>query len=483
MKRLRFSIRTLLLLAAVTAIGIFVYQRQTRIREIVQRFESLGGEVHYRSSFLDGFHRQTRHFFATPTQVNLSHSRLRRGGLDGIEHLKSLQRLYLDRTAIGVDDVAELAECKQLKRMSLWGNHNLTSNAVDHLLDCQSLEALDIHDTRIAPAKVGRLGELPLLQRLVFSAEYYNQKSSRMTGGVMRQLSSIEHLQPVGSCFLWDFDAEEIQLFCRTDTSRVDKLLLRDCELTDEACLALNTIRARELDLQRCTVDDRRLQLIDHRKFGRIDIFNSADVSSPGVTLKGLTEWLPSGLKKVGTFDGYVEFIYQADFFWRYRLSIAPTPISQDLLQSWIDLGLKELDLNVAENLEDDLEVVASINPPIELRIRNHLFVWQYIARMNRLQKLRLYNRISTPLRLTDGLSLRSLDLQGRFYTTKTTFREIAKLKRLSFLVVRNRNQVTLDDVQPLGELKQLTTIRIAKLTPEAEAFVERLCAQNASGN
>ncbi|WP_147869205.1 leucine-rich repeat domain-containing protein [Stieleria maiorica] len=483
MKRLRFSIRTLLLLAAVTAIGILGYQRQTRIREIVQRFESLGGKVHYHSSVLDTFHRRTDHFFATPTQVNLSHSRLRRGGLDGIEHLKSLQRLYLDRTSIAADDIAELAKCKQLKRMSLWGNHHLTSGAIDHLLDCQSLEALDIHDTRIAPAKVGRLGELPQLQRLVFSPEYYNQKSSRMTGDVMRQLASIEHLQPVGSCFLWDFDAEEIQLFCRTDTSRVDKLLLRDCELTDDACRAINTVRARELDLQSCTIDDRRLHLIDYRNFGRIDIFNRNETSTPDVTLAGITGWLRPGLRKVGLFDTRVEFVYWGDAFWRYRLSIASPRLNAGLLRSWVSLGMRELDLNVQEHLEHDLEVVASMNPPIELLVRNHLFVWQYIARMNRLQELTLYNKVPTPIRFTDGLSLRSLDLQGRVYPTKATFREIAKLERLSFLVVRNRNQVTLDDVQPLAELKQLTTIRIAKLTPEAETFVERLCAKNTVGN
>ncbi|PAY21239.1 hypothetical protein CKO51_01265 [Rhodopirellula sp. SM50] len=482
MKRIRFSIRTLLLLAVITAVGIVVYQRHARIHSTVKRFESLGGTVGYRASFLDGFHAWTGHFWATPIEVQLSHSRIRRGDLVGIEHLESLERLYLNRTGIAVDDVAELVKCKRLKRLSLWGNHNITSGAIDHLTTCPMLEALDLHDTRINPSALGRLSELPRLSRLVFSAEFYHQESSRMNGSVMRQLASIDQLQPVGSCFLWDFDAEEIQMFCQTDTSRMDKLLLRECELTDQACRAISALRARELDLQLCDLDDRRLQRIDPTRFGRIDIANRKGTERPDITLDGITAWLPAGLRTVGVYDGYVEFIDAPSTRWKYRLSIPTQPLNRALLQKWLDLGLKELDLNVEENLTRDLELVASINPPIDLLIRNHLFVWPFLSRMDQLQGLTLYNAVPTPIRFVDGLSLRSLSLYGRFYPNKGTFQQIAKLQQLSWLQIRNRNLVTLEDVQPLGELKHLTTIRISKLTPEAEAYLDRVCAANEAG-
>ena len=74
----------------------------------------------------------------------------------------------------------------RLKRLSLWGNHNITSGAIDHLTTCPMLEALDLHDTRIAPSTLGRLSDLPHLSRLVFSTEFYHQESSRMNGSVMR---------------------------------------------------------------------------------------------------------------------------------------------------------------------------------------------------------------------------------------------------------------------------------------------------------
>ncbi|WP_372896007.1 hypothetical protein [Stieleria sp.] len=483
MKRIRFSIRTLLLLAVVTAVGIVVYQRHARIHSTVKRFESLGGTVRYRASVLDGFHSRTGHFWATPIEVQLSHSRIHRGGLVGIEHLESLERLYLNRTGIANDDVAELVKCKRLKRLSLWGNHNITSGAIEHLLTCPMLEALDVHETRINPSTLGRLSDLPRLSRLVFSTDFYYQESSRMNGSVMRQLASIDQLQPVGSCFLWDFDADEIQMFCQTDTSRLDKLLLRECELTDQACRAISALRARELDLQLCDLDDRRLQRIDPTRFGRIDIANRKGTVRPDITLEGITAWLPtgmpSGLRAVGVYDGYVEFMDHLSTRWKYRLTIPTQPLSRALLQKWLDLGLKELDLNVEENLARDLELVAAINPPIDLLIRNHLFVWPFLSQMDQLQRLTLYNDVSTPLRFVDGLSLRSLSLYGRFYPNKGTFQEIAKLKQLSWLHLRNRNLVTMEDVQPLGALQHLTTVRISKLTPEAEAFLERLCAAN----
>ncbi|MCS7467399.1 protein phosphatase 1 regulatory subunit 42 [Stieleria sp. ICT_E10.1] len=479
MKRIRFSIRTLLLLAVVAAVGIVVYQRHARVHSTVTRFESLGGKVKYRASFLDGLHARTGYFWATPIEVDLSHSRIRRGGLVGIEHLESLERLYLNRTGIAVDDVAELVKCKRLKRLSLWGNYNITSGAIDHLTTCPMLEALDLHDTRIVPSTLGRLSDLPCLSRLVFSAEFYHQESSRMNGSVMRQLASIGQLQPVGSCFLWDFDADEIQMFCQTDTSRMGRLLLRQCELTDQACRAISSLRAGELDLQLCDLDDRRLQLIDPKPFGRIDIANRKDTARPDITLDGITAWLPMGLRTVGVYDGYVEFIDEPSTRWKYRLTIRSRPLRRALLHKWLDLGLKELDLNVDENLARDLEIVAAINPPIDLLIRNHLFVWPFLSQMDQLQGLTLYNDVSTPLRFVDGLSLRSLSLYGRFYPNKGTFQEIAKLKELSWLQIRNRNVVTLEDVQPLGALQHLTTVRISKLTPEAEAYLERLCAAN----
>ncbi|QDV82606.1 leucine-rich repeat domain-containing protein [Planctomycetes bacterium TBK1r] len=479
MKRIRFSIRTLLLLAVVTALGIVVYQRHARIHSTVKRFESLGGTVRYRASVLDGFHARTGHFWATPIEVQLSHSRIHRGGLVGIEHLESLERLYLNRTGIANDDVAELVKCKRLKRLSLWGNHNITSGAIEHLLTCPMLEALDVHETRINPSALGRLSDLPRLSRLVFSTDFYYQESSRMNGSVMRQLASIDQLQPVGSCFLWDFDADEIQMFCQTDTSRMDKLLLRECELTDQACRAISALRARELDLQLCNLDDRRLQLIDPKPFGRIDITNRKGTKRPDITLEGITAWLPNGLHSVGMYDGYVEFMDQPSTLWKYRLTIPTEPLSRALLQKWLDLGLKELDLNVEENLARDLELVAAINPPIELLIRNHLFVWPFLSQMDQLQGLTLYNDVSTPIRFVDGLTLRSLYLYGRFYPNKGTFQEIANLKQLSWLHLRNRNLVTLEDVQPLGELNHLTMARISKLTPEAEAYLQRVCAEN----
>ena len=351
MKRLKFTIRTLLLLAVVVAVGIVIYQRQIQIREVVRRFESFGGKVEYQKGTLDWFHLRTDHFFANAVTVDLSRSRAGRGDLVGIEHLSHLEKLYLNRTSIGYQDVAELAKCERLKRLALWGNSNIGSKSIDELVKLPNLEVLDIHQTRIMPVDIGKLGSLPKLERLVFSPDFHSQEENCMNGEVMRQLSTIRHLQPTGDCFLWEFDAEEVQMFCASDTSRVTGLIFRDSEFDDDACRALNTVKTRDLDIQSCDIDDRRLMLIDHSQFGRIDIFNRREQEIPDITLEGLTRWIPPGLDEVGLHDDRVEFEHAPRFNWTFRLSINTPPLNQALLKQWIDLGMTEIQLSADKNL------------------------------------------------------------------------------------------------------------------------------------
>ena len=148
--------------------------------------------------------------------MDLSHSRVQNGDLAGIEHLTHLERLYLSRTSIRVDDVAEAVKCERLKRISLWGNHNIHSGVIDELIKRPTLEAIDISQTRVIPVMIGGLGVLPRLKLLVFNPHFRSQESDRMNGDVMRQLSAIDHLQPTGECFLQSFDSEEVMMFGRS---------------------------------------------------------------------------------------------------------------------------------------------------------------------------------------------------------------------------------------------------------------------------
>ena len=479
MKRIKFSIRALLLLAVVVAIGIVVYQRQTKIRNVVLRLESYGGKVQYHPSQLDWLHTRTGHFFATVKTVDLAHSRIRRSELAGIEHLVHLENLYLSRTRIGIEDVAELAKCRKLKRLALWGNHQIGSRSIAELIKLPKLELLDIHDTRVLPVDLGKLGSMPNLQALVFSPEFRSQETDCMNGDTMRQLSSIPHLQPTGDCFLWNLDAEEVRLFCNTDTSRIDDLIFRDCELDDQACRAMNQLTADSLDIQSCDFDDRRLHLIDHTKFNRIDIFNRQDQPQPDITLNGLTRWIPAGIKRVSIFDDYIEFHYTSGFFWKYRLSLPNPRLDETLLKQWIDLGMTEITLGKAEHVADNLQVITQANPPIHLLLHNNLFIWNQIAKMSRLQALTVYGSDSNPIHFAEGMELQSLSLDNFPAPNKTTFSEIAKLNNLKLLLIKNRAPVSLIDVHPLGELKQLEYVRITYPTNEAKAFLDQIGAQN----
>ncbi len=478
MKRIRFSIRALLILAVVTAIGIVVYQRQIQIRSTVKHFESLGGTVGYREGSFDAFHRHTGHFFATPVRLDLSRSRAGEDDLVGIEYLSRLEELYLNRTRITNDDVGEIAKCKRIKKLALWGNSRISGPSVGHLLNLPELEVLDVHETRIVPSRLGDLGKLPKLKRLIFSAEFHSQEADCFSGDVFRRLQTIESLRPVGNCFLWRFRGDDIERFCNSDISEVRRLILRDGELTVEACKAINRLDVDEFDIQSCDIDDRRLQLLDTSRLGRVDIFNH-DRKVPDISLQGLTDWMPDGLDDVSVFEDYVQFNYSGRHFWTYRLSLETPPIDSELMKSWLDKGLFTIQLSHEAHLVDDLTTLVEINPAVHLQLFHHLFVWDYIRQLKRLKSLTVYYRSGSLVRFDQDSPLRSLYLFGLDQFSAESAKEIAKLKRLRWLQVRNKRRVTIDDVRPLAENQSLKFVSFSKATDEAVTFLEELCKKN----
>ena len=480
MRRFRFSIRALLLLALVSAIGIVVYQRQSRIREVVRRFESVGGTVEYEESRLDWFHENTGNFFAAPVAVDLSRSRVQMGDLEGIEGLTQLQRLYLHRTAIGKEDVVSLAKCRKLKRLSLWGNRRIGNSAIDYLAELSDLEVLDLHYTSITPGTLGRLGGLPKLKTLVFSSGYHTPKEDRMTGQVMRQLSGIPTLKPFGECFLWQFDSEELLMFCRAKTDHFRSLLLRDCVLDEAACKAIDSLPVTNLDLQLCGIDDEHLALFTSAPECRFDITNNkTDAKTARVSLAGITSWLPRGLKEVSIYDDYVEFDYGHRWSWEVRLSHYNDRLNAEVLSRWVDLGLRKLRLMDENYLRSDLEVVLAVNPSIELSLHNHLFIWPQIEKLTNLQGLKVFSNHATPLRFSRESNLRSVYLLGQPTLNESSFRQLAKLKNLRWLQIQNEQRLTVADLKPLRDLRHLTHIITGRATDEAAALIESMETTN----
>lgn len=148
-KRPQFSLRMLLVITAASAIGMAVYLRQSRVRSIIVRLQSLGGTIQYVRPGPDWFHHWTSDFFASPIAIDLQRKNVGEGDLDGIGELRGLTRLYLARTKIKDSDVKQIAECKNLERLSLYGCRRLSEHAIDSLCKLTKLQVLDLHDTRI----------------------------------------------------------------------------------------------------------------------------------------------------------------------------------------------------------------------------------------------------------------------------------------------------------------------------------------------
>ena len=119
------------------------------------------------------------------------------------------------------------------------------------------------------------------------------------------------------------------------------------------------------------------------------------------------------------------------------------------------------------------------MNPPIGLTLHNHLFIWNSIGKMTRLRSLTVYGGNSNLVRFNEGLNIQSLHLYWYKNLGAASFAEIAKLKNLRWLQIRNGNRVTLDEVRPLANLENVTFIGLSNVTQEAEMFLDEICAKN----
>ena len=464
MKRLRFSTRSLLVIATIVAIAMAIHRQRTPIHQAVAALAARGAKVTFPSDSYQWFHRATWNYFANPVAVDMTG--LRGGDEDAaqIAVLTSLENVYVTRSQLSVDGVGLICSLPELKRLSLWGSYGVHSDAIDELVKCKNLEALDIHETRIDGGDLERLDQLPNLRRLVFQAPSISNGSGWMSKRAIATVARIETASPVGKCYLRALGDEDMQRFLSLDTSRMVEMQLRHCKFSDQVWRQLGTLKLRELDVQFTPFGDAQLRMLRGDRIDELQIHYGPQWSGERVTIPAVVEFLQGKIDEITLIKQFL-VIKDADQTDGCRLQMdvlahSPRKPDFDLLT---EAGLSRVTLMLGESRTEKLRILAEINPPIELDLHGTPQHWDLIKQMTRLKSLRIYApSIDKPIRFSPQHQLESLTISGRFTVGQPELLEIAKLRRLRRIELTNSNPLDgrLSVLDQLPDLKSIQVYR-----------------------
>ena len=200
---LQVSVRSLLLLTAILAIGLAIVCKRARDQATaVHRILELGGSVTYDFQF-DPQGRPVRdarppgwpwlrrllgdEYFQTVVRVNLGGSKVTDDDLRVIGRLKQLKFLDLSETSISDDGLANITHLRDLQELGL-SDSRVTNAGMRHLQGLQALHTLVLEDTAIGDEGVKQIASLRKLQTLSLAG-------TRVTGAGISHLDGLKRLQ------------------------------------------------------------------------------------------------------------------------------------------------------------------------------------------------------------------------------------------------------------------------------------------------
>ena len=113
MKRLKFSIRFLLITAALVAVAIAIHRKRKPIHVAIKKLEARGAVIEYQASSVPWFHGLTNNYFANPVMIDMGSYRANNEDAASIAALPSLERLYLKHAQMnhrGVEHISDVAQ-------------------------------------------------------------------------------------------------------------------------------------------------------------------------------------------------------------------------------------------------------------------------------------------------------------------------------------------------------------------------------------
>lgn len=153
----QISLRTLLGLITVAAIGLgYITHRAREQRAAVARIKELGGRVHYDYQLKDNFAAQEPPGWPW----------LRR--LVGDEYFQDVARVMLDKTPVSDSDLRVICKLRNPIVLHL-GNTDISDEGLVYFEGLSKLSCLDLRETKITSAGLGRLKPLPSVGSVILS--------------------------------------------------------------------------------------------------------------------------------------------------------------------------------------------------------------------------------------------------------------------------------------------------------------------------
>jgi uncharacterized protein YjbI with pentapeptide repeats len=188
----QFSLRTLLLLVVLVAIGLSFFaswlQEARRQQMAVEKLEALGAEVWYEGEEEQVIERWARNLFGLEhgvvVGVDLSGRQVTDAGLEHLKGLTSLQDLDLTGTQVTDAGLEHLKALTSLQVLDLSGTQ-VTDAGLEHLKGSTSLWKLNLSGTQVSDAGLEDLKGLTSLWDLDLSSTQVSEEGVRKLDAVL----------------------------------------------------------------------------------------------------------------------------------------------------------------------------------------------------------------------------------------------------------------------------------------------------------
>lgn len=221
---MQFSIRAMLLVMLLTALGLGTWRRFALQERAAQALVARGAKIEWRAVGPAWLRTTTgwtveRKLFRDAVVVRAEHCRIGDDDLENLRRMPCVERLYLAGNRITDQGLEHLRGLKRLKRLSLW-HTAIKGEGYRRLANLKALQVLDIHDGHAVFGSTVGLGprHFPVLPDNVASPD------SGMNCRILESLAGLDNLRAL--YFSFPVDDRGIAALARLPKLRVKSLRL-----------------------------------------------------------------------------------------------------------------------------------------------------------------------------------------------------------------------------------------------------------------
>lgn len=266
--RLRFSIRTLLLLLTAFSVWLGLNVRSAREQEkAVRQIREYGGWVRYDFQFSQGGYAYENFdpnaktwvpnwlleqvgidFFHSVVEVNLvfsedSGEREENGNFSdavvaNISKLGNLRNLLVTETQVTDGSMRHLAELKRLERLQMWAVREVSDSGVQYLASLKHLQDVDLNFSKISDDSLRVLAQLPCLETL-------DVQGIQLTDEGLEHLADVRTLRKlwVNMPYQGDTSFTDLGISHLSKLDALEKLVITGSGITDVGLQQLGSLK------------------------------------------------------------------------------------------------------------------------------------------------------------------------------------------------------------------------------------------------